>query len=582
MNRPKKVFFISVNYYLFIISACVFSGVFFLSCKEKTRPEEKVIVEVPEKMDDKVKGLIENFLDYSASNEGRLDDSTILHRLAILKNLYRQKSFVPQWSSAQKWLTQGDSLLLFIEHARRYGLFPADYHSHQLLTIKSAFAADVFKDKATKDAASWARADLMLSDALINIFHHIKLGRLPKDSITLRRDTVLTEEFISSKFNAAASGLSLDFIIPTLEPKHEGYRQLKEGIKRFLDNADFGTITKIVFPNKNRDELKSAVANRLFAIGYIDSSYASIDSARLAAVLKKYQKENRLTVDGRIGAQTIRMLNLSDDEKFKRIAITIDRYKMLPDSMPAKYIWVNIPSYTLRLMDMDSLVLASKVVVGKPITRTPVLTSAVSEMITYPQWTIPESIIEKEILPGLKKDTGYLRKKGYSLLNGKNEEVSPDSIDWSKYKKKIPFKVVQGSGDDNALGVLKFNFYNKYSVYLHDTNQRSFFGADSRALSHGCVRVQDWEKIAYYIMHNENDSTNNKIRSRQKPVPVDSLTHWLAIKEKHSIPIRAKLPVFIRYFTCEAYNGQISFFEDIYDEDKKMIDLLFANKKNSE
>ena len=169
-----------------------------------------------------------------------------------LKNLYRQKSFVPQWSSAQKWLTQGDSLLLFIEHARRYGLFPADYHSHQLLTIKSAFAADVFKDKATKDAASWARADLMLSDALINIFHHIKLGRLPKDSITLRRDTVLTEEFISSKFNAAASGLSLDFIIPTLEPKHEGYRQLKEGIKRFLDNADFGTITKIVFPNKKQ------------------------------------------------------------------------------------------------------------------------------------------------------------------------------------------------------------------------------------------------------------------------------------------------------------------------------------------
>ena len=101
------------------------------------------------------------------------------------------------------------------------------------------------------------------------------------------------------------------------------------------------------------------------------------------------------------------------------------------------------------------MVLGSKVVVGKPITRTPVLTSAVSEMITYPQWTIPESIIEKEILPGMKKDTGYLRKKGYSLLNYKNEEVSPDSVDWAKYKKKIPYKVIQGSGDDNALGSFK-------------------------------------------------------------------------------------------------------------------------------
>jgi murein L,D-transpeptidase YcbB/YkuD len=260
----------------------------------------------------------------------------------------------------------------------------------------------------------------------------------------------------------------------------------------------------------------------------------------------------------------------------------MDRYKMLPDSLPQKYIWVNIPSYTLRLINNDTLILSSKVVVGKPITRTPVLTSAISELITYPQWTIPASIIEKEILPGMKKDTAYLRKKGYSLLNSKNEEVSPDSVNWSKYKKTIPYKVIQGSGDDNALGVLKFNFFNKYSVYMHDTNQRSFFGFDSRAFSHGCVRVQEWEKMAYYIMRNENDSTNSASKSKQKPVSVDSLTHWLEVKEKHSIPIRTKLPVFIRYFTCEASNGQISFFEDIYNEDKKMTELLFADKKNGE
>lgn len=582
MNRPNRVFFISLKYYLLIITAPVISGMAFLSCKEKAKPVEQVIVEAPEKMDDKVKGLIEDFLDYSASNNGKLDDSSILYQLPILTNLYKQRSFAPQWSSSQKWLTQGDSLLAFIEKARLYGLFPTDYHSHQLDKIKNSFAADAFKDKATKDAASWARADLMLSDALINIFHDIKLGRLPKDSITLRKDTALTAEFVSSKFNAAASGLSLNIIISTLEPRHQGYYKLKEGVKRFLDSANFNPITTIVFPNKNKEELKAAVAKRLFEIKHLDSSFATADSLKLASAIKRFQKENRLTADGKIGAQTIRMLNLSDDEKFKRIAVTMDRYKMLPDSMPPKYIWVNIPSYTLRLMDNDTLVVSSKVVVGKPITRTPVLTSSVSELITYPQWTIPESIIEKEILPGLKKDTAYLRKKGYSLLNGKNEEVSPDSINWSKYKKTIPFKVIQGSGDDNALGVLKFNFYNKYSVYLHDTNQRSFFGNDSRALSHGCVRVQEWEKMAYYIMENENDSTNSKIRSKPKPVPVDSLKHWLAIKEKHSIPIRAKLPVFIRYFTCEANNGQINFFEDIYDEDKKMIDLLFANKKNGE
>jgi len=406
------------------------------------------------------------------------------------------------------------------------------------------------------------------------------LGRLPNDSITLRKDSVLSEDFISSKFNAAASDLSLNVIMSTLEPKYKGYHELKEAIRIFLDSADFKPIMPIVFPNKNKDELRAAVVRRLFENGYVDSSFMEIDSLKLAAGLKKFQKDMRLTIDGKIGAQTIRLLNLSDQDKFNHIAITMDRYKMLSDSFPEKYIWVNIPSYSLKLMSHDTLILKSKVVVGKPLTRTPVLTSAVSELITYPQWTIPESIVEKEIIPGMKKDSGYLRKKGYMLLNYKNEEVSPDSVKWAKYDKKIPYKVIQGSGDDNALGVLKFNFPNKYSVYLHDTNQRSFFAQDTRALSHGCVRVQEWEKMAYYIMNNQLDSTVKKKKLNE--ITLDSMTHWLAIKEKHSIPLRKRIPVYIRYFTCEVNDGRISFFEDIYEEDKKMIELLFANKKNGE
>ncbi len=579
MNRITKVFFDCKDQGLAAAICVVIFALSFSSCKERKLPDEKVIVKAPEKMDDNVKELIQGFIEYSVSENGRMEDSTVLYQLPILTDIYKQKAFAPQWSSSQKWLPRGDSLLSFIENAKLYGLFPTDYHSHQLAILKKLFAADAFKDKATQDAASWARADLMLSDALISIFHDIKLGRLPNDSITLRKDSVLSEEFISSKFNAAASGLSLNVIMSTLEPKYKGYRELKEAVRVFLDSADFKPVTQIYFPNKNRQELKAAVAKRLFEYGYVDSSFIEIDSLKLAAALKSFQKDKRLTIDGKIGAQTIRMLNLSDQEKFNRIAITMDRYKMLSDTLPEKYIWVNIPSFSLKLINHDTIVLSSKVVVGKPITRTPVLTSSVSEMITYPQWTIPSSIIEKEILPGLKRDTAYLRKKGYSLLNSKNEEVVPDSVDWSKYKKTIPFRVIQGSGDDNALGVLKFNFYNKYSVYMHDTNQRSFFGMESRALSHGCVRVQDWQKMAYYIMNNENSSGAS---SKVKPIPVDSLTHWLKVKEKHSIPIRSKVPVFIRYFTCEATNGQISFFEDIYDEDKKMIELLFANKKNGE
>src|SRR5450432_2411465 len=149
-------------------------------------------------------------------------------------------------------------------------------------------------------------------------------------------------------------------------------------------------------------------------------------------------------------------------------------------------------------------------------------------MVTYPQWTIPESIIIKEVLPGLKKDTNYLRKKGFSLIDFKGEEVYASSVKWSKYTKGIPYKVVQGSGDDNALGILKFNFSNKYSVYMHDTNQRYYFGRAFRALSHGCVRVQQWDKLAYFIIGNDSLNAAPNVSTFKS----DSLKAWLKRKEK--------------------------------------------------
>ena len=137
---------------------------------------------------------------------------------------------------------------------------------------------------------------------------------------------------------------------------------------------------------------------------------------------------------------------------------------------------------------------------------------------------------------------------------------------------------MQGSGDENALGILKFNFNNKYSVYLHDTNQRYYFSRAARALSHGCVRVQEWEKMTFYLLR--NDSINARLKNSNNYTPTDSVVKWLATKEKHSIPVRNRVPLFIRYFTCEGRNGKIIFYEDIYDEDKILKDQFFLGKEN--
>ena len=172
-------------------------------------------------------------------------------------------------------------------------------------------------------------------------------------------------------------------------------------------------------------------------------------STVLATAIKRYQHSKKIKEDGKISPALVTRLNNSDKEKFIRVAITMDKYKMLPP-LPTEYLWVNLPSYYLELRDSDSVVLRSKIICGKPETKTPQLTSAISNMVTYPQWTIPESIIKKEILPALKKNSGYTQKKGFSIVDLKGNEVNPATVSWAKYKNSIPYKVVQGSGDANA------------------------------------------------------------------------------------------------------------------------------------
>jgi len=337
----------------------------------------------------------------------------------------------------------------------------------------------------------------------------------------------------------------------------------------FLSKANFKKYTFIT--TKDSSLIPTLIYQRLSEEDSTLSSENAPDSLQVSRAIKKYQKRKEIKADGKISSALVERLNNTDKQKFVRVAINLDRYKLLP-VLPEQYIFVNIPSYYLRLVQNDTVVLKSRVVVGKPITRTPIITSAINNMITYPKWTIPESIIKKEILPGLKNDPGYTLRKGYSIVDEEGNEINPYTVKWAKYKQGIPYKVVQGSGDDNALGVLKFNFPNKYSVYLHDTNQRYLFSNKKRALSHGCVRVQAWNELAKFILR--NDSLNSK-----NAIPLDSLDTWLATKQKKYVPVRRPIPVFIRYFTCDVSNeGKLVFYEDVYGEDETIREKIFAGK----
>ena len=541
----------------------------FSSCHQKAPPPKQEIVNTPEQMKETVPDVIKAIVGQLSDNGGKVDTISILQP-ELVKYLYDKNNDEARWSREAKWTPAGSLLIKFIENARLYGLFPDDYHFGNISGINQQFETD---SEARKDAVRWSKADVLLTDGLLQIINHVKLGRLPKDSITLRTDSVLTKEFYEQQVEDIIQSISVTRIVDSLEPSVKEYHDLKEGIKDFLDSAVFKDYTRVPYPIIDTPAYRLALRTRLFEESLLDSL---TDSVHVPNALKKYQAKMKLKVDGKAGAETIRSLNLTDKDKFARIALSLDKYKMLPAKMPEKYVWVNLAGYYMQLKDSDSVKISSRVVIGKPLTRTPELTSSISEMITYPQWSVPQSIIVKEFLPELKKDPGYLAKKGFSLLDMKNEEVDPYFVDWSKYKLGIPYKIVQGSGDDNALGIMKFNFPNKYAVYLHDTNQRYLFAQSSRALSHGCVRVQEWQKLCNYIL--QNDSTYVTSLGNNSFTKADSVSKWLGKKEKHFIPVKFRIPLFIRYYTCEGKDGKIVFYDDIYDEDNRLKEKYFAGK----
>jgi len=206
--------------------------------------------------------------------------------------------------------------------------------------------------------------------------------------------------------------------------------------------------------------------------------------------------------------------------------------------------------------------------VGAPKTRTPLLTSEISNFITYPQWTVPNSIIFKEMLPQIKRNPDYLNKQNLMVVDWNDSVRDPATINWKRLNKNnFPYQLKQRQGDDNSLGVMKFNFRNKYDVYLHDTNVRWMFGKSYRALSHGCVRVKEWQKLADFLVRNDT--------VRYKP---DTLKAWIQRQEKHTVYGFAKVPIFLRYFSVEGSKGRLVFHEDIYGEDRLLRDRYFADK----
>jgi murein L,D-transpeptidase YcbB/YkuD len=349
-------------------------------------------------------------------------------------------------------------------------------------------------------------------------------------------------------------------ILGSLEPSHPGYIALKQGLRSFRQQYAGRRWSPLPENYTDTVAFKQLLLNRLVQGGFVDTSGGrGGDTTLLKAGITAFQKAFNLYPDGIAGKKTRQMLNRSLHDWEVQVALNLDRWRKLPDTLPQRYIMVNVPAFELEVIDSGAVALESRVIVGAPKTRTPLLNSRMANFVMFPYWRVPYSIVFKEMLPAIRKDINYLASKNLEVIDKDGNAVDPYTIDWTQlHRGHFPYVLRQMDGEDNSLGIMKFNFVNKYSVYLHDTNNRSLFRNSFRALSHGCVRVQQWDSLAMYLIKDDT-SYKNTIR--------DSVRTWLALQEKKQVVLPHRIPIYIRYFTASAQQNRLLFYDDIYGED---------------
>ena len=370
------------------------------------------------------------------------------------------------------------------------------------------------------------------------------------------------KKFINSKRNSndwITHLLSFDF-------KNREIPTLHKALNTFTTTHP---IDEVVIQVRIEDSIGSAsnkIALNLMKKGFVKDTSIIKDS--LIKAFKNFQYINGLKPDGLLGKNSLKALNESNLRRYHKGIIALEKLKFIPDSLiNSKYIEVNIPSYILHFYNDDTIVSRHRVVAGANLTQTPEFQAPLKYIVVNPYWHVPYSIASTEILYGARKDSNYFSKRNYILTRNGNV-VSPDSVNWQKIStRSFPFRVKQGIGPSNSLGLLKFLFPNKHAVYIHDTPAKHLFNREERNFSHGCIRVEDPFELAKNILYLENH------------VYKDSLDSLVGRGQETYLNINDPFLVHIRYRTAtvDDSTAQVIFFNDIYKREEKYMRLFEEN-----
>jgi L,D-transpeptidase YcbB len=334
------------------------------------------------------------------------------------------------------------------------------------------------------------------------------------------------------------------------------YYKLKDVLQQYREiekNGGWNTIDpdpklKAYKPGDTARAIRQ-IRERLFITGDLkDNNQSNRYDADLVEAVKRYQLRNGNNPTEKILPEHIREMNVPIGERIRKIIVNMERCRWIsPEFARAKeFIVVNIPAFKLHFVRNGKIELMSPVVVGKNVTKTVIFSGMLSYIVFSPYWNLPQSIINKEVRPGMAKNKNYLEAHNMEWNNG---------------------QVRQKPGKNNSLGLVKFIFPNSNDIYMHDTPAKSLFAQESRAFSHGCIRVGKPRDLAIAILEDDPAWTPQKIDAAMNAGKESTYT------------LKEKIPVYIGYFTAWVdTQGVINFYKDIYNRDERLSELLISNK----
>jgi murein L,D-transpeptidase YcbB/YkuD len=459
-----------------------------------------------------------------------------------LRTFYTQREHAPAWVNHRRPTEKAAEAIKVLNTARRHGFDPNDYGTAQLLEMSQAVEKlDKGSEARLEELAEF---DARLTAAMFAFGKDVAIGREKADANFSARRTMPD---LMAAVTAAVD--DPEKFVDAVRPQHDDYVALTKALDDLHGQKEKGGWLKVPSA-KSVEEMRQ----RLQASGHLK------EGGDLAAAVKSFQELHALPATGVVDEKTLAALNVPLDRRMQQVAINLQRWRWMPDQLGDRHFFVNVPSFTLVARESGKPVMDIRVVVGKPGNNTPIFSEEMETVVFSPYWNIPDTIAENETAPAIARDPNYLSRQGIEILrvsNGTTQTLDPSDVQWGSTDSMRGLVFRQKPGAGNALGHVKFMFPNKHNVYLHDTPADSLFAKPGRAFSHGCVRVEEPEALAKYVL---KDYPEWDLES------IGAAMH--SGNEKH-VKLKAKIPVHIAYFTSWVdENGGVHFVPDIYRYDK--------------